>query len=49
MDDNDLLHDDEIPIDDVLARHLVESQFPEWSNLPIRRVRSRAQCTQFSA
>jgi aminoglycoside phosphotransferase (APT) family kinase protein len=34
------LHEDEIPIDDSLARQLVETQFPQWRGLPVRRIHS---------
>jgi aminoglycoside phosphotransferase (APT) family kinase protein len=34
------LHDDEVAVDLALATRLVSSQFPEWSDLPIRPVRS---------
>lgn len=34
------LHDDQIPVDEPLARRLVEQQFPDWSDLPIRMVDS---------
>lgn len=34
------LHADEVPVDEALARRLVDDQFPEWSGLPIARVES---------
>lgn len=34
------MHDDELEIADDAARHLIASQFPEWSMLPIRRILS---------
>ena len=32
------MHDDELPIDEALARRLLAAQFPEWAALPLRRV-----------
>lgn len=32
------LHDDEVAIDDVLVRALVDRQFPEWADQPVRRL-----------
>jgi aminoglycoside phosphotransferase (APT) family kinase protein len=32
------MHEDELAIDDALVRRLVAGQFPEWSDLPLRRV-----------
>lgn len=32
------MHEDELPIDDALVRRLVAAQFPEWAELPLRRV-----------
>jgi aminoglycoside phosphotransferase (APT) family kinase protein len=32
------MHDHEIEIDDALVRRLVAAQFPEWADLPLRRV-----------
>lgn len=29
------LHDDEVPVDEALARRLVDSQFPQWAGLPL--------------
>lgn len=34
------MHDDEVPVDDSLVRQLVDMQFPQWSDLPLDRVRS---------
>jgi aminoglycoside phosphotransferase (APT) family kinase protein len=33
------MHVDELELDEVLARRLLAEQFPEWSELPLRRVR----------
>lgn len=32
------MHSDEIEIDDALVRRLIDEQFPEWRDLPIRRI-----------
>jgi aminoglycoside phosphotransferase (APT) family kinase protein len=32
------MHENELPIDDVLVRRLVGEQFPEWAGLPLTRV-----------
>jgi aminoglycoside phosphotransferase (APT) family kinase protein len=34
------MHADELPVTDALVRRLVDAQFPEWSDLALRRVRS---------
>jgi aminoglycoside phosphotransferase (APT) family kinase protein len=34
------LHDDEVIVDDPLVRRLVDTQFPQWSDMTLRRVRS---------
>jgi aminoglycoside phosphotransferase (APT) family kinase protein len=34
------LHDDETAIDDSLVSRLIGAQFPQWSDLPLRRVRT---------
>lgn len=34
------MHDNEFPIDDVLVRGLVDTQFPQWADLPLRRIHS---------
>jgi aminoglycoside phosphotransferase (APT) family kinase protein len=33
------MHEDELALDEVLVRRLIVEQFPEWSALPVRRVR----------
>ena len=40
MSEHTQLHQNEIAIDDALARDLIDGQFPEWRQLPIRRIRS---------
>ncbi len=40
MKQNDKMHRDEILSDENLVQHLLEEQFPKWTNLPIRRVPS---------
>jgi len=35
-----MMHDDEIDVSEEVARHLIGSQFPEWAQRPIRRIRS---------
>lgn len=32
------MHADELPVDDALARRLVDGQFPDWAGLPLTRV-----------
>ena len=32
------LHDNEIPIDDLLVQQLVSDQFPDWSDLPLKQL-----------
>lgn len=32
------MHTDEVDIDDDLVRELVRVQFPEWADLPVRRL-----------
>jgi aminoglycoside phosphotransferase (APT) family kinase protein len=32
------MHENELPIDEALVRRLVDEQFPEWADLPLRRV-----------
>jgi aminoglycoside phosphotransferase (APT) family kinase protein len=34
------MHDDEADIDDALVRRLLTAQFPQWADLPIKRVAS---------
>lgn len=34
------MHEDQLDIDDALARRLVDSQFPQWAGLPLRRIAS---------
>ena len=34
------MHDDEVPVANSLVRGLIETQFPQWSGLAIRRIRS---------
>jgi aminoglycoside phosphotransferase (APT) family kinase protein len=34
------IHDDEVPVDDLLVRKLVDTQFPQWSDRPLERVSS---------
>lgn len=34
------LHDDIVPIDDVLVQRLLHRQFPQWAGLPLRRIAS---------
>ena len=34
------LHPDEIPTDTALVRQLLSAQFPQWAELPLRRVLS---------
>ncbi len=34
------MHDDEIPVDEGVARRLLATQFPRWADLPVRRVPS---------
>jgi len=34
------MHDDEIPVDEGVARRLLAGQFPRWAGLPVRRVPS---------
>jgi GrpB-like predicted nucleotidyltransferase (UPF0157 family) len=33
-----MMHIDELPVDEALARRLVDEQFPEWAGLPLTRV-----------
>lgn len=40
MTDHGPLHDDDIPVDTELARMLIAHQFPEWADLPVRRIPS---------
>lgn len=40
MTDQSPLHDDDINVDTALARRLVARQFPQWADLPLRRVAS---------
>jgi aminoglycoside phosphotransferase (APT) family kinase protein len=35
------MHDDELQIDEALVRRLLAAQFPEWADLPLRRVEPR--------
>jgi aminoglycoside phosphotransferase (APT) family kinase protein len=34
----DVLHANEVPVDDIVVRRLLGEQFPEWSTLPLERV-----------
>ena len=34
------MHDDEVPVANSLARGLIDTQFPQWSGLALRRIRS---------
>lgn len=34
------MHEDEIPISDEMVRSLVDTEFPRWRDLPLRRIRS---------
>jgi aminoglycoside phosphotransferase (APT) family kinase protein len=34
----DVLHANEVPVDDIVVRRLLGAQFPEWSTLPLERV-----------
>lgn len=34
------MHADQVPVDADLARRLVDSRFPQWSDLPIRSITS---------
>ena len=40
MDAPELMHDDELAIDEPLVRQLLRSQFPAWADRPLLRVRS---------
>ena len=34
----DVLHENEVPVDDIVVRRLLGAQFPEWATLPLERV-----------